>query len=63
MSGLKINFGKSEIVSINGDNDIELQYATLFNCQVGQFPIKYLEVPVSPGRLHVADWANMEEKS
>lgn len=63
MSGLKINFGKSEIVSINGDNEIKLLYATLFNCQVGQFPIKYLGVHVSSGRLHVVDWASMEEKS
>lgn len=39
MSGLKINFSKNEIVSINGDNDIELLYATFFNYQVGKFPI------------------------
>jgi hypothetical protein len=56
MSGLKINFSKSEVIVINGDNDKNSQIADLFNCQVGAFPIKYLGVPVSPSRLHVKDW-------
>ena len=54
MSGL--NFSKSEIVMINGDADMEKQFFDLFNCQVGKFSIKYLGVPVSPTRLHIADW-------
>jgi len=62
MSGLKINFSKSEVILINGDNDLCSQYAELFNCQVGAFPIKYLGVPVSPGKLHVKDWVQLEEK-
>jgi len=45
MSGLKINFSKSEVILINGDNDLCLQYAELFNYQVGTFPIKYLGGP------------------
>ena len=40
MSGLKINFSKSEIILVNGDNDTQILYAELFNCQVGLFPIK-----------------------
>jgi hypothetical protein len=35
MSGLKINFSKSEVVVLNGDDDIASQYADTFNCQVG----------------------------
>jgi len=50
MSGLKINFAKSEIIMINGDNDKHLVYADLFNCQTGMFPIKYLGVPVRKKR-------------
>jgi hypothetical protein len=57
MSGLKINFGKSELVMINGDENLQILYADLFNCQIGSFPIKYLGVPVGPSRLHVKDWA------
>ena len=44
MSGLKINFSKSEIVIIHGDGALDLQYAELFNCQIGKFPIRYLGV-------------------
>jgi hypothetical protein len=28
-----------------------------------EFPIKYLEVPISANKLHVEDWAKMEVKS
>jgi hypothetical protein len=63
MSGLKINFSKSEVILINGDNDLCLQYAELFDCQVGDFPIKYLGVPVSPSRLYIRDWAQLEERN
>lgn len=63
MSGLKINFLKSEIVMVNGDNNIAQQYADIFNCQVGLFPIRYLGVPVSPSRLHAIDWTPLHDKN
>jgi len=63
MSGLKINFGKSEVILVNGDNDTQILYADLFNCQAGLFPIKYLGVPVGPGRLHIKDWVPLQEKN
>ncbi|WVZ60403.1 hypothetical protein U9M48_010430 [Paspalum notatum var. saurae] len=62
MSGLSINFNKSEIILVNGDPALEQEYAELFSCQVGTFPIKYLGVPVSPSRLHRADWLSLKEK-
>jgi len=62
MSGLKINFTKSEVLLINGDDEKRLLYADLFNCQMGNFPIRYLGVPVSPSRLHVRDWAHSLKK-
>jgi hypothetical protein len=53
---------------VGGDNDLALEYADLFNCQVSLFPIRYLGVPISASRLHVSDWAmsdwaKMEENS
>jgi len=63
MSGLKINFGKSEVIMIYGDNMKHSLYAEIFNCQLGTFPIKYLGVPVSPSRLHVKDWTILENKN
>jgi hypothetical protein len=62
MSGLKINFDKSEVILIGGDNRVASMYADIFNCQVRLFPIKYLEGPISPSRLHVIDCTRLEEK-
>jgi hypothetical protein len=62
MSGLKINFKKSEVLLIGCDNILALQYANIFNCQIGLFPLKYLGVPISAIRLRVIDWAKLEEK-
>jgi hypothetical protein len=62
MAGLKINFMKSEFFVINGDDDIKMQYANLFDCQMGTFPMMYLGVPVSPFRMRIADWIRLEEK-
>ena len=63
MSGLKINFSKSEVITIHGDDQLDMLYADLFNCQIGRFPLKYLGVPVSPGRLHIKDWLPLVEKN
>jgi hypothetical protein len=63
MAGLKINFSKSEVISINDEEGWDRKYADIFNCQVGTFPIKYLGVPVSPSRLHVSDWVPLMNKS
>jgi hypothetical protein len=62
MVGLKINFEKSEVLVVGGDNEIALSYAYLFNCWIGLFHIRYLGVPIAASRLHVVDWARMEEK-
>ena len=63
MSDLKINFTKSEVTLINGDESKCSLYAEIFNCQIGSFPTKYLGVPVSPGRLHIKDWLPLVEKN
>ena len=63
IAGLKINFNKSEVIMINDEENWGQTYAELFNCQIGLFPIKYLGVPVSPSRLHVADWQPLIDKS
>jgi hypothetical protein len=42
MSGLKINFDKSKIILVGGDNNLAAMYAEIFNCQVVIFPIKEL---------------------
>jgi hypothetical protein len=45
-SGLKINFHKSEMFCFGqAQNEVE-QYTTLFGCQEGGFPLKYLGIPI-----------------
>jgi hypothetical protein len=63
MAGLKINFHKSEIITINDEGNLASMYAEILNCQIRTFPIKYLGVPVSPSRLHVSDWLPLTEKN
>jgi hypothetical protein len=62
MPGLKINFNKSEIVMVSSDEQKALWYSDMMNCATGQWPIKYLGVPVSGNRLHVKDWLFLDEK-
>jgi hypothetical protein len=62
MSGLKINFMKSEVFVVNGDNDVTALYASMFNCQVGKLPMKYLGVPVSFSKLKSVDWDFVDAK-
>jgi mannosylglycoprotein endo-beta-mannosidase len=37
-------------------------FSFLMSCSIGQWPIKYLGVPVSGSRLHVKDWVYLDEK-
>ena len=62
MSGLKINFLKSEILCTGGDDEVLAFHSELFNCQIGHFPMKYLGVPVSYSTLRAIDWDFMEDK-
>ena len=62
MSGLKINFGKSEVIMVDQDLEKSITFSEMFNCDVGKWPIKYLGVPVSGSRLRVADWLPLVEK-
>jgi hypothetical protein len=62
MSGLKINFEKSEALMISQDCEKAIGYAGILNCATGTWPIKYLGVPVSSSKLHVSDWVPLDEK-
>jgi hypothetical protein len=63
MSGLKINFAKSKVLVVGGDNITGAYYAELFSCQVGHFPMKYLGVPVSYATLRNSDSDFLDTKS
>jgi hypothetical protein len=62
MSGLKFNYQKSEIYLIGGDNVIADAYSSLFGCQVGNLPMKYLGVPVTHRTLRLSDLDPLDAK-
>jgi hypothetical protein len=55
MSGLKINFEKSEAVVTGVTNEEQQRVANSLNCKLGKFPIKYLGLPISYRPLRVVD--------
>ena len=62
LSGLKINFHKSELFCFGEAQDDVALYAELFGCGQGQFPIKYLGIPIHCRRLTNAEWKVVEER-
>lgn len=55
MSGLKINFDKSEVMILGYQPDEAQLIADRLNCQLGHFPSSYLGIPINDSRLSVAD--------
>jgi hypothetical protein len=53
MSGLKINYHKSEVVTFGVDKENEDRIANILNCKVGVLPMRYLGFPISDKRLGV----------
>jgi hypothetical protein len=62
MSGLKINFYKSEIFYFGHAKDTEQQYEQLFGCQIGSYPFFYLGIPMHYRKLSNKDWEQIEER-
>jgi hypothetical protein len=62
LSGLKINFHKSELFCFGEAQDAASIYAELFGCGQGQFPIRYLGIPIHYRRLTMAEWKAVEER-
>ena len=51
LSGLRINFHKSEVMVL-GSTDLDNQrIANLLNCKLGAFPFTYLGIPISDRAL------------
>jgi hypothetical protein len=44
MSGLKINYRKSELFVLGCSEDESVRVSQMFNCNIGQLPLKYLGV-------------------
>jgi hypothetical protein len=62
MSGLKINFHKSEIFCFGKAKEIDYLYADIFTCPIGSLPMKYLGVPIDNKKINKSLWVPMIEK-
>jgi hypothetical protein len=62
LSGLKINFHKSELFCFGEALDEVNAYANLFGCGQGQFPMRYLGILIHYRRLTLAEWKLIEER-
>ena len=62
LSGLKINFHKSELFCFGEAKDDANLYAELFGCGIGCFPISYLGILIHYRRLTLAKWKIIEER-
>jgi hypothetical protein len=62
LSGLKINFHKSEIFYFEEAKDYESQYKQLFGCKKGSYPFRYLGIPMHYRKINNNDWKMIEEQ-
>ena len=61
VSGLKINFHKSELFCFGEARGSLHTYMELFGCKQGDFPMKYLGIPIQYKKLRNSDWRVIEE--
>jgi hypothetical protein len=54
MSGLKINFAKSEAFVIGADEEEQRSAAFMLNCKLGKLPMTYLGLPIDAMKLPIA---------
>lgn len=62
MSGMKINFDKSEVFTM-GLNEEQQQTVELLNYKLGSFPMKYLRLPVSDHKISKAQLRYVSDKT
>jgi hypothetical protein len=55
LSGLKINFHKSEIFCFGDAKEHEQAYLDLFGCKAGVYPFRYLGIPMHFRKLRNAE--------
>ena len=62
MSGLKINFHKSEVFCMGSAQEKTQSFERILTCKSGKFPLKYLGIPVDEKRIKNSDWNPAVEK-
>jgi hypothetical protein len=62
MSGLKINYHKSEVYVFGATQQEKEKVANMLNCKLGVWPMKYLGIPISEQRLGVNAFSGIKDK-
>ena len=62
LSGLKINFHKSELFCFGKAKECFDEYSSIFGCKLGSFPVKYLGIPMHFMKLSNNDWKVIEQR-
>ncbi|KAH1203097.1 hypothetical protein GmHk_17G049420 [Glycine max] len=62
VTGLKVNFSKSSLVSINVDQRDCLSCARILNCNTMSFPFTYLGLPVGADTRKISTWQPVIDK-
>jgi hypothetical protein len=62
LSGLKINFHKSELFGFGETKEKNDQYVELFGCREGGLPFRYLGIPMGHRKLSNKDWSVVGER-
>lgn len=60
--GMRVNFHKSELITLNLDDCETKRAASIFSCPIGSFPIKYLGVPLHYENLTREDLQPLVDK-
>ena len=60
-TSLKVNVGKSEIVPIREENNLDA-LANILSCRVGNLPLKYLGMPLGTSFKTTSIWNLILEK-
>ena len=55
VSGMRINYTKSELIPINMDDQELADFLSILVCNKGNFPIKYLGIPLHYDKLRRED--------
>ncbi|KAK1297873.1 hypothetical protein QJS10_CPB14g00976 [Acorus calamus] len=55
--GLQVNFQKSSITGIHVDNNFMARLAHILSCEVKQFPLLHLGLPLHVARMGKCEWA------
>jgi hypothetical protein len=59
LSGLKINFLKSEVIVTRASPSEQTRVANALNCKEGAYPFTYLGFPMADRALTMADWEGL----